>query len=160
MRRQRDRTMTVIEPMTEGHRNAVLEMMRIFYTSPAVWTNGSEEIFQRDIAACVDPDDPYLEGFVFTAEGTVTGYAMIAKSFSTEFGRPCIWIEDLYLQPPYRGMGTAGRFFTFLEEKFPGCIFRLEAERENQPALRAYRKSGFGELPYLEMKKETAASRD
>jgi ribosomal protein S18 acetylase RimI-like enzyme len=76
---------------------------------------------------------------------------MIAKSFSTEFGRPCVWIEDLYLQPEYRGQGVGSRFFELLEERYPGTILRLEVEEENHRAVTVYRKNGFEELPYMEM---------
>ena len=144
--------MLQILSMTNAHREDVLSMMRIFYASPAVATNGSEEIFCADIDACVG-DSPYAEGFVFETGGTLCGYAMIAKSFSTEYGVPCIWIEDIYLKPEYRNMGTGSRFFAFLEEKFPGHLFRLEVEEDNLPAVHAYRKNGFTEMPYLEMKK-------
>ena len=47
--------------MMESDREIILEMMRNFYSSPAVATNGSEEIFTNDIDACVS-DNPYLEG--------------------------------------------------------------------------------------------------
>lgn len=149
--------MVKIEPMTRDHAGEVLSMMREFYASPAVLTNGSEEIFAADIENCLN-DSPYLEGYVFTDGGAVVGYSMEAKSFSTEFGRPCVWIEDMYLKPEYRGRGLAARFFTFLEEKYPRAVFRLEAEGENAPALRAYRKSGFEVLPYVEMKKARIGS--
>ena len=139
-----------IRPMTQQHAQIVHQMMRSFYASPAVLTNGSDEIFLNDIQACIS-DDPFLEGFVFCREQEVVGYAMIAKSFSTEFGRRCIWIEDIYLQPQVRGQGTAGQFFAFLEARYPGAILRLEAEEENEFALRAYRKAGFDVMPYLEM---------
>ena len=142
--------MIEIRSMTRQHAEIVHQMMRTFYASPAVHTNGSDEIFLNDIRACIS-DDPFLEGFVFCREGCVVGYAMIAKSFSTEFGRRCIWIEDIYLQPQARGQGTAGQFFAFLEERYPGAILRLEAEEENEFALRAYRKAGFEVMPYLEM---------
>lgn len=141
-----------IVPMGAEHREAVLSMMRAFYRSPAVLSDGSEEIFTADVEACIG-ECPYLTGYVFIDAGAVAGYAMTAHSFSTEFGRPCVWIEDLYLLPPYRGQGLAGRFFAFLDEKHPGAIQRLEAEPENAPALRAYRKAGFEVLPYTEMKK-------
>jgi len=144
--------MTQILSMTKAHREAVLSMMRVFYTSPAVATNGSEEIFNADIDTCVS-DSPYLEGFVFSEDGVLAGYAMIAKSFSTEYGVPCIWIEDIYITPEYRGHGIASRFFSYLDEKFPGCLFRLEVEDENLPAIHTYRKNGFSEWPYKEMKK-------
>ena len=42
-----------IEIMKEQHREEILAMMRVFYASPAVYTNGSEEIFQADIDACI-----------------------------------------------------------------------------------------------------------
>ncbi len=142
-----------IRKMIESDRNAILEMMRIFYASPAVSTNGSEEIFQSDIDNCVN-DSPYLEGYVFDAEGEILGYSMVAKSFSTEFGKPCIWIEDLYFKPEYRGMGIGTRFFGFLEEQYSNVILRLEVEEENERAVHVYRKCGYEVLPYMEMKKE------
>ena len=142
--------MIEIVPMTTEHAPAVHAMMKTFYSSPAVHTDGSDEIFSRDIHACVS-GNPFLEGFVFTEGGCLVGYSMIAKSFSTEFGRRCIWIEDIYLQPQARGQGTAGQFFAFLEARYPGTILRLEAEEENEFALRAYRKAGFDVMPYLEM---------
>ena len=85
---------TNIRKMTESDRIAVVDMMRTFYHSPAVFTNGSEEIYNNDITACVT-DNPYAEGFIFENEKEILGYGMIAKSFSTEFGKICIWIEDL-----------------------------------------------------------------
>ena len=144
--------MIKIENMTSRHKQAVLDMMRTFYASPAVHTDGSEEIFSADIENCIQ-DSPYLEGYVFTREEAVVGYGMIAKSFSTEFGRPCIWIEDLYLTPDCRGEGAGTRFFAMLEQKYPSAILRLEVEPENQRAVRVYEKNGFDVLPYMEMKK-------
>ena len=34
-----------IRKMIESDRSEVVDMMRTFYHSPAVWTNGSEEIY-------------------------------------------------------------------------------------------------------------------
>ena len=98
-----------IRLMKEEDREAVLNMMRVFYASPAVLSNGSEEIFQADIDNCVS-DSPYLEGYVFEDGGVLFGYGMIAKSFSTEFGKPCIWIEDIYMKEKYRGRGIGSAF--------------------------------------------------
>ena len=144
---------TNIRQMTESDRAAVVDMMRTFYHSPAVFTNGSEEIYNNDVTACVG-DSPYAEGFIFESEKEILGYGMIAKSFSTEFGKPCIWIEDLYLKEEYRGEGIGSSFFTYLEEKFPNTIMRLEVEEENARAVAVYKKNGYDTLPYMEMKKE------
>lgn len=138
--------------MNDSHRNEVIKMMRDFYSSPAVSTNGSEEIFQCDVENCIN-NSPYLEGYVFTDGEEIAGYAMIAKSFSTEFGKPCIWIEDIYLKPEYCGKGAGSRFLSFIEQKYPDSILRLEVEEENERAVHVYQKHGFKPLPYMEMKK-------
>ncbi|MBQ5390275.1 MAG: GNAT family N-acetyltransferase [Clostridia bacterium] len=138
--------------MTLADKTSVLEMMRVFYASPAVLTNGSEEIFANDIDNCVS-GSPYLEGYIFEDAGEIRGYAMVAKSFSTEFGKPCMWIEDIYIKKEHRGKGIASAFFAFIEEKYTDCIFRLEVEKENENAVSVYEKCGFEVLPYMEMKK-------
>lgn len=142
----------MIRPMTARDQSLVFEMMRVFYASAAVFTNGSDEIFRSDIENCIN-DNPYLEGYIIENETEIQGYAMVAKSFSTEFGKPCIWIEDLYLKDAFRGLGIGKQFFDFITEKYTDCIFRLEVEAENERAVKLYRKCGFSVLPYLEMKK-------
>lgn len=142
----------MIRKMVREDAVPVKEMMEVFYASDAVLTNGSGEIFAADIENCVN-DSPYLEGYIFEEDGQIQGYAMAARSFSTEFGKPCIWIEDLYIKPQFRGQGLGKAFFSFIETAFPGCIFRLEAEPENTAAVALYKKCGFDVLPYLELKK-------
>ena len=143
---------SAIREMEEKDRKQVLEMMRVFYASPAVWSNGSEEIFQADFAACIS-DSPYLEGYIFENEQDIQGYAMVAKSFSTEFGKSCVWIEDIYVKDAYRGRGIGSRFLGFIEGKYPDAILRLEVEAENERAVSVYQKCGFKVIPYMEMKK-------
>ena len=138
-----------IREMKREDKEAVIEMMRTFYASPAVFSNGSEEIFQADVETCLS-GSPYLEGYIL---GDLQGYAMVAKSFSTEFGKRCIWIEDIYLQENARGQGLGTAFLTWLAQKYEGCLFRLEVEEENQRAVKVYEKCGFTALPYMEMMK-------
>ena len=142
-----------IRKITEKDRADVISMMQEFYSSPAVSTDGSTEIFNADIDTCLS-DSPYLEGYVFDLDGTLQGYAMLAKSFSTEFGKPCIWIEDLYILKEYRGQGLGSRFIEFVKEKYPDSLLRLEVEEENEIAVHTYKKAGFDFFPYLEMKTE------
>jgi len=144
--------MSKIRKMTAQDKNTVIEMMRVFYSSPAVLSNGSEEIFNADVDACLN-DSPYLEGYVFEENSKIQGYAMLAKSFSTEFGKPCIWIEDLYILSEYRGLGLGSGFFEFIKQQYPNALFRLEVEEENERAVKVYKKCGFEVLPYMEMKK-------
>lgn len=138
--------------MQKDDREDIILMMKTFYSSDAVFTNGSEEIFNNDFENCVN-NSPYLEGYVFYNEKEIQGYAMIAKSFSTEFGKACYWIEDLYIKPAYRGFGIGTEFFSYIEKLYPDVIFRLEVEKENERAVHVYEKCGFTTLPYTEMKK-------
>ena len=138
--------------MTIKDKPSVIGMMRVFYTSAAVLSNGSDEIFSNDIENCVN-DSPYLEGYIIEDSKEIQGYAMIAKSFSTEFGKSCIWIEDLYIKDSYRGLGIGSLFMDFITKKYADTIFRLEVEEENERAVKVYEKCGFTVLPYMEMKR-------
>lgn len=89
---------------------------------------------------------------MFEENGQIQGYAMAAKSFSTEFGRPCIWVEDLYIKEDFRGTGIGSLFLEFIEKKYPEAVLRLEVEEENGRAVKVYEKNGFNVLPYMEMK--------
>ena len=105
----------MIRELTAADKDVVIDMMRVFYASAAVYTNGSEEIFENDVENCIN-ENPYLEGYVFEENGVLLGYAMVAKSFSTEFGKPCMWIEDIYLKPECRGQGIGIQFMNFMKE--------------------------------------------
>ena len=141
-----------IRRMEKKDKKQVIEMMRVFYASPAVLSNGSEEIFEADVGHCVG-ESPYLEGYIFEDGDHIQGYGMVAKSFSTEFGKPCIWIEDIYIKEEYRGLGLGSYFLSYIEEKYPNAVLRLEVEAENERAVSVYTKCGYKVLPYMEMKK-------
>ncbi len=143
---------SMIRNIQERDREAVLSMMRTFYASDAVWSNGSDEIFAADVDACLS-DSPYLEGYVFEGESGLQGYAMVAKSFSTEFGKPCMWLEDIYVAPEFRDRGIGSMFMSYIQNKYTDAIFRLEVEPENERAVHVYEKCGFVVIPYMEMKK-------
>ena len=144
---------TTIRAMTPADKDSVMEMMRVFYNSPAVLSKGSDEIFARDIEGCIS-DNPYVEGYMFEQDGAVQGYGMAAKSFSTEYGRQCIWLEDIYIKAEYRGLGIGSQFIDYITKKYPDALLRLEVEEENARAVHVYKKSGFEFFEYKEMKKE------
>ena len=142
--------MAEIRKMIQSDRGIVINMMRRFYNSPALITNGSEEIFASNVDNCLS-NSPYVEGFVFIVEGEVIGYGMLAKSFSTEFGSECIWIEDIYLEEGYRNQGIGSKFIQYVKDTYFDKVLRLEAESDNAKAIKAYEKNGFKKLPYMEM---------
>ena len=139
----------MIRLMKEQDKNEVIEMMTVFYASEAVSTNGSREIFESDFNNCIN-SCPYLEGYVFEENDNICGYAMVAKSFSTEFGKPCIWIEDLYIKEEYRHKKLGSLFFDFLKDNYKDTIQRLEVDKNNVFAIKAYKKNNFDEVDYLQ----------
>ncbi len=141
-----------IRKMRVSDREKVVSMMDTFYRSDAVFTNGSAEIFNRDFEECLK-ESSLLDGYVFEKDGEILGYAMLAHGFSTEFARPVLWVEDLYVLPDHRNKGIGAKFLRFAEEENPGALLRLEVETQNRHACHVYEKAGFDVLPYVEMKK-------
>jgi len=138
----------LIRRMTEDDKEAVLTMMRVFYDSPAVLHTSSDRVLENDFEACVGVS-PYLDGYIFDAAGVVAGYSMVARSYTTEYGGLCGWIEDLYIRPEYRGRGVAGQFFRALPGMYPEVVrFKLEVEPENEHAVEVYKSCGYSYLPY------------
>ena len=139
-----------IRKMRRDDKDAVIKMMREFYTSAAVITNGSEKIFAANVDNCTGGSN-LVEGFIFEIDGEIIGYGILAKGYSTEFGGECIWIEDIFVEENFRGRGIGAKFIQHVKEIHAGKILRLESERGNSKALAFYKKFGFEELPYLEL---------
>ena len=142
--------MITIRKIQRDDGEIVIDMMRKFYTSAAVATNGSEEIFAANVENILS-GSPYVAGFTFVIDGKTIGYGITAHSYATEFGGECIWIEDIYIEPEYRGRGVGTKFIRYVKELYPDKIFRLESEKDNDAALNLYKRLGFKELPYLEL---------
>ena len=143
-----------LRPMEASDKTEVIRMMRGFYASEAVHTNGSEKVFNNDVDACVS-GNPFASGYVFTREdGSICGYSMLAHSYSTEYGRPVIWIEDLFIEDDARHKGLSDMLFDLVRKKYPDHVHRLEVEETNLRAIRTYKKNGFTTLGYAEMIRE------
>lgn len=144
-----------IRPMTQADQSEVQAMMRVFFDSPAVLYAAPDEILSRTIQDAVG-DCPFIEGYVFDDHGTLCGYAMVAKGYTTEYGGICIWIEDLFIREAYRHQGLGREFFHFLHEKYDGIAvrYKMEVEDENRNAVEAYKKCGYQMLAYDLMSRE------
>ncbi len=147
---RKGRQMISIRQMQKNDESQIVALMQKFYASSAVWSNGSEEIFRADVRECVG-DSPYARGYVFECDGKMAGYGMLAFGFSTEFGKKCVWIEDIYVKEEFRGMKLGSRFLDLVQREFPQFLHRLELEKENATALHVYHRAGFRELPYISM---------
>ena len=98
-----------IREMLSTDRAEVFAMMRTFYDSPALLTKVPDDVLRRNISTCIS-NSPYLEGFVFEHNQQTIGYGMVATSYSTERGGLCVWLEDIFIQPAFRGRGYGSTF--------------------------------------------------
>ena len=137
-----------IVKMDKTHFDEVFGMMRVFYDSPAVLHTSSDRVLKNDIEACIG-DSPYLDGYVFMEDGKIAGYSMVSRSFTTEYGGICAWIEDLYIKEEFRRRGISKAFFEKLPSMYPDIVrFKLEVEPENERAIETYKKCGYTKLHY------------
>lgn len=141
-----------IRKLEKNDFDAVLSMMLTFYASDALLIHPSEAVLRKTLCDAL-ADTPYLEAFGFEEDGVLTGYGMVAMSYSTEAGGLCAWIEDIYIRPEYRGKGYGTSFLGFVKNRYADKVarIRLEAEPENARAMAVYRKAGFEVLGYTQL---------
>jgi GNAT superfamily N-acetyltransferase len=74
------------------------------------------------------------------------GYAVVTFSYSMEFGGPNAFVDDLFIQAPFRGAGLGA---AALQKVRASCVERgvralhLETGRDNAAAHALYRRAGF-----------------
>ncbi|MHB8071824.1 MAG: GNAT family N-acetyltransferase [Candidatus Cryosericum sp.] len=85
------------------------------------------------------------EVLIGEVNGTPIGYALFFANFPTSMGKAGIYIEDVFIEPEYRGHGYGRQFFT--------CIAAIAAGRNcsriewicldwNEPARKFYESLG------------------
>lgn len=97
---------------------------------------------------------PRFECLLAEHDGAAVGFALFFHSYSTFEGRSCLYIEDLYVNERFRGLGLGRALMTRLARLAVarGCA-RLElAVLDWNPAREFYRRLGFDHntdwLPY------------
>ncbi len=142
----------MIRKMTPDDREYYFKFTDDFHHSDAVLAPIDTACYERTFESVIS-SSPYVEGFVFEYDERIVGHSIIAFSFSTEVGGECLWIEELYILPDYRGKGIGKEFFAYLFENFGDRVrrFRLEVEEENEGAVRLYKNLGFTWLDYKQM---------
>ena len=141
--------------MTAADKEYYLKFTDDFHHSDAVLAPIDTAFYERTFQSVIE-GSPYVEGFIFERDGKVIGHSIVAFSFSTEVGGECLWIEEIYVLPKYRSLGTGREFFLYLIENYKHRIkrFRLEVEEENTGAVRLYKSLGFKFLEYDQMIKD------
>jgi GNAT superfamily N-acetyltransferase len=90
-------------------------------------------------------EEKKVEVIICEYDGAPAGFALFFYNFSTFLGRPGIYIEDIFVKPPFRGRGLGKLLLTF--------IAHLAVERNcgrvewtcldwNEPSIAFYKSQG------------------
>lgn len=88
---------------------------------------------------------PAAEAVVAEVGGTVVGFALFFTNFSTFLGQPGLYLEDLYVQPAFRGTGIGKALLQHLGALAVerGCgRFEWTVLDWNENAIRFYKQMG------------------
>jgi GNAT superfamily N-acetyltransferase len=88
---------------------------------------------------------PAAEVVIAHVDGQPAGFALFFHNFSTFLGQPGLYLEDLFVLPPYRGLGLGRRLMVHLAQLAVarGCgRFEWSVLDWNAPAIRFYRGLG------------------
>jgi GNAT superfamily N-acetyltransferase len=105
---------------------------------------------EADIAAALFGSRRYAEVLLCDKHEKPVAFALFFHNFSTFLGRPGLWLEDLFVQPPYRRQGLGRALLQALAaiavER--GCArFEWAVLDWNAPAIEFYRGLGADVLP-------------
>ena len=100
---------------------------------------------EQDIQTQLFGAKPRAECVIAELDGRPIGFALYFHNFSTFLGKPGLYLEDLYVQPEFRGRGYGKRLLTCLAKLAlaRGCgRFEWAVLDWNAPAIRFYQSLG------------------
>jgi GNAT superfamily N-acetyltransferase len=104
----------------------------------------------EDLARHLFGDRPYAEALIAEWQGSPAGYALWFFSYSTFRMQPSLYLEDVYVAPPFRRRGIAKRILQHLARLAleQGCgRFEWSVLEWNRSAIAFYQSLGAQILP-------------
>jgi GNAT superfamily N-acetyltransferase len=134
---------TTIAPVTPDEVPILLALIRELarFEKLEHEVEATPELFQQ---ALFGPQ-PAAGALLARGDGEVAGYAIYFFTFSTFVGRPGIWLEDVYVRPPFRRRGLGQALIQAVARigRARGCgRYEWTALNWNEPALKIYRGLG------------------
>jgi len=115
----------------------------------------------EDFSAALFGQTPRAYAMLAEVDGKPVGFALWFYNFSTFLARHGLYIEDIYVEPAYRGFGIGRAFFRALARRAlaEGCG-RMEwwVLNWNEPAIRFYRSLGAEPMSDWTVQRLTGAS--
>ncbi|MEY9839835.1 N-acetyltransferase family protein [Streptacidiphilus sp. EB103A] len=135
-----------VQPIEPHHLDALLELCRehAAYEQADFQENGQVERWH----AALFSEQPALYGWVATDAGTPCGFMTATVDFATWGAEPFAYMDCLYLQEPYRGLGIGRVLFERLREfaAAKGCgRVEWQTPPHNELGIGFYRRMGAGD---------------
>ena len=90
-------------------------------------------------------ETPAFSVLIAEIDGVFAGLCLSFPSFSTWYGRPGVYIQDLYVEPAFRGLGIGEQLLRrqAAETRDKGGVYlRLSVDAANASAQRFYERMG------------------
>lgn len=118
---------------------------------------------EADFAAALFGPTPRAAAIIAEADGKAVGLCVWHRTFSTFTARHGIWVEDVFVEPAYRGRGIARALFKRLARQVKeegGSRLEWNVLDWNEPAIGAYRAMGARGLDQWTMQRVDGAALD
>lgn len=140
-----------IRKIAQSDREKYIKMTTDFYNSEAVEHAVEPRNFEKAFDEMMR-SDTYVECWIIEENAKTAGYIMLLKSYSQEAGGICIWIDEVWIEPEFRGRGLGGNAIKLVMNIHSNAArFRLEYSEANPRAAQLYRRLGFDDLIYRQM---------
>jgi GNAT superfamily N-acetyltransferase len=120
-----------------GDENAIFDLILAL----AVYEKAPEEVVNTPVDLATHLfEDKICWAFVAELDNTIVGFALFYTSYSTWKGK-CLYLEDLFVRPEYRGLHIGGKLFdAVVEEAKIRKVKRMDWQvlDWNQIAIRFY----------------------
>ncbi len=133
------------EPARLEHADLFVSMMRSLEGADP-GTTPFDEHRRRMIFAEFVKDQTFGRAWLIVAGEEPVGYVVLTVSFSFEYRGCDAFIDELYVEPEFRGRGIGRRAMEFLEgaaRELGVNAVHLEVSRDNDAALELYRRAGY-----------------
>lgn len=132
-----------LAPATEGD---VEELLRLIGALAEYEQLGDEaRATSKDLRKALFAEPVRAFALLARTDGRAVGFALWFHNFSTFTGKSGIYLEDIFIEPEYRGRGIGREIFRTLARRAlaEGCSrFEWAVLDRNAPAVRFYRDLG------------------
>ncbi|HEY3704237.1 MAG TPA: GNAT family N-acetyltransferase [Terracidiphilus sp.] len=134
---------TTIRPATAADTALILRLIRAlaaYEREPDAVEATEDDLLRHGFG-----ENPYFQCLIAELDDQPVGFALYFYDYSTWLGRPGLYLEDLFVDPPFRGHGVGKalllRLAAIALEK--GCArLKWEVLDWNQPAIDFYQSLG------------------